>query len=961
MTVSEFISKWRKVELKERSAAQEHFLDVCNVFDHPTPAAADPTGETFCFEKGAAKHGGGDGFADVWKRGFFGWEYKGKHKDLDAAYNQLLRYRDALESPPLLVLCDLDRIIVRTNFTSTVSAVHEIPLEALAEPRNIEIVRAVFHNPDTLRPGRTSAAVTQDAAARIGEIAASMRERGLDPAVVAHFLDRIVFCLFAEDARLLPDMVFSRIVEKSGGDPARFGKTLGMLFEAMAVGGDFGLESIRHFNGNLFDDRTVPDLTNDDVKRFAAAASLDWSAVDPSIFGTLFERGLDPAKRSQLGAHFTGRADIELVVDAVVMTPLRREWEETKAIVERLLTTGKKGGTGVSPVIHGSVGVPPASSGKLLTPAQLRKARGEADSILHQFLTRLREIKILDPACGSGNFLYVALLRLKDLEREAAVTFTSEHGLSAYLPGAGPWQLYGLEVNPYAHDLAQMTVWIGWLQWIRANGFGFPADPILRPLSGNIRLMDAIVDAASPPRSKSDEDAASTPTEPEWPAVDFIIGNPPFLGGNRIRQELGGDYVERLFALYEDRVPAFADLCCYWFEKARAHIAAGKCKRAGLLATQGIRGGANREVLKRIKDTGGIFWAESDRPWILDGANVHVSMVGFDNGTEKVHVLDGKPVAAINPNLTSCADITTATIIAANQGISFQGPSPKAPFDIDAESATVMLADKGNPNGRPNADVVRSVMSAVDIAQRSRGLWTIDFALMAFEEAAQYEKPFEYVRKHVLPIRETRRDDYRGMWWQYARPRPEMRAALQGKNRYIATPRVSKHRLFVWLEASVVANDGTIVFARDDDAFFGILHSRFHEVWARAQGTQLREAVSGCRYTPTTSFETFPFPADFLSSDSRFPTPDSRFTVIAEAARDLVEKRDRWLNPEGASAAELKTRTLTKLYNARPAWLADCHTRLDAAVAAAYGWPTDLTDDAILERLLALNLERTNA
>jgi hypothetical protein len=320
MTVSEFIGKWRKVELKERSAAQEHFLDLCSVFDHPTPAAADPTGETFCFEKGTAKHGGGDGFADVWKRGFFGWEYKGKHKDLEAAYDQLLRYRNALESPPLLVLCDLDRIIIRTNFTGTVSATHEIPLEALAEPRNIEIVRAVFHNPDTLRPGRTSAAVTQDAAVRIGEIAASMRERGLDPAVVAHFLDRIVFCLFAEDARLLPDMVFSRIVSKSGGEPARFGKTLGMLFEAMAAGGDFGVETIRHFNGNLFDDppspggygaasRTVPALTDDDVKRFTAAASLDWSAVDPSIFGTLFERGLDPAKRSQLGAHFTGRED----------------------------------------------------------------------------------------------------------------------------------------------------------------------------------------------------------------------------------------------------------------------------------------------------------------------------------------------------------------------------------------------------------------------------------------------------------------------------------------------------------------------------------------------------------------------------------------------------------------------------------------------------------------------------
>jgi type II restriction/modification system DNA methylase subunit YeeA len=501
--------------------------------------------------------------------------------------------------------------------------------------------------------------------------------------------------------------------------------------------------------------------------------------------------------------------------------------------------------------------------------------------------------------------------------------------LSAYLPGVGPWQLYGIEINPYAHDLAQMTVWIGWLQWIRANGFGFPADPILRPLSGNIRLMDAIIGEQG---------------VPEWPTVDFIIGNPPFLGGNRIRQELGNDYVERLFSLYDGRVPAFADLCCYWFEKARAHIAAGKCKRAGLLATQGIRGGANREVLKRIKDGGNIFWAESDRPWILDGANVHVSIVGFDNGTEIVHVLDGKPVAAINPNLTSCADITTATIIAANQGICFMGPSPKAPFDIDAKSAAVMLADKGNPNGRPNSDVVRPVMSAVDIGQRPRGKWTIDFALMTFNEAAQYEKPFEYVRTHVYPVRsQNRRASYAAKWWQYAEARPGMRAALQGKHRYIATPGVSKHRLFVWASQEVLCNQGTLVFARDDDAFFGILHSRIHEVWARAQGTQLREAESGCRYTPTTSFETFPLP--------------QASEAIAEAARDLVEKRDRWLNPEGASAAELKQRTLTKLYNARPAWLTVCHARLDAAVAAAYGWPADLTDDAILERLLALNLE----
>ena len=241
MNVTEFIAKWKKAELKERSAAQEHFIDLCNAFGHPTPAEADPTGETFCFEKGAEKHGGGDGFADVWKKDFFGWEYKGKHKDLAAAYDQLLLYRDALASPPLLVVCDLDRIIVHTNFTKTVSATHEIPLDQLGESRSLEILRAVFFDPEKLRPGKTSEAITQDAAQQFAGVAESMRKRGLDSAHVAHFLDRVVFCLFAEDIGLLPDLIFTRIVEKSGGDPVRFGRFIGQLFEAMAKGGEFGL------------------------------------------------------------------------------------------------------------------------------------------------------------------------------------------------------------------------------------------------------------------------------------------------------------------------------------------------------------------------------------------------------------------------------------------------------------------------------------------------------------------------------------------------------------------------------------------------------------------------------------------------------------------------------------------------------------------------------------------------
>lgn len=965
MTAAEFIAKWRKVDLKERSAAQTHFIDLCRVFDHPDPVTADPTGESFCFEKGAAKHGGGDGFADVWKRGAFGIEYKGKHKDLTEAYDQLLRYRDALESPPLLLCCDLDRIVIHTNFTGTVSATYDISLDALAEPRNIEIMRAVFHDPEALRPGRTSTAVTQDAARHFAEIAAAMRARDLDPAAVAHFLDRLVFCLFAEDARLLPNMVFSRIVTQAAGDPVRFCKILGQLFDTMATGGDFGLEPIRHFNGNLFDDRTVLDLTADEVKRIAAAATLDWSAVDPSIFGTLFERGLDPNTRAQLGAHFTCREDIELVVETVVMAPLRREWAETKATVERLLTTGRKTAPDAAKV--------PA---KPLSAAAMRKARGEADSILYQFLTRLRAVKILDPSCGSGNFLYVALLRLKDLEKEVAVTFPSEHGLGSYLPGVSPLQLYGIETNAYAHDLAQMTVWIGWLQWIRVNGFGHPDNPILRPLTDNIRHMDSIL--------------APDGTEPDWPKVDFIIGNPPFLGDKLMRRELGDAYVDLLRALYADRIPGQSDLCCYWFEKARAHIADGKCKRAGLLATQNIRGLANREVLKRIKETGGIFWAESDRPWILDGANVHISMVGFDDGSEKDIRLDGAPVQQITATLSSASEVVTAQPLQQNAGKAFIGSCKGGPFDIPEAEAIRLLAGGGNPHGRPNSDVVRPVMNTDDLFKSRVQRWIIDNADLTLEQATLYEAPHAHVVASVKPKRDRNRDRWlKENWWRPQRMRPEMRNRIAPLSRFLVTATTAKHQVFVWLAYPTLPDHKLTVFAFDSDSAMGVLQSRIHQVWSLRLGTRLETRPN---YTPSTCFETFPFPEAQAERDA----------AIAAAAKELNERRETWLNPtdwtrpevlefpgtvggpwhryidpatvmdrgafkvgtvryprlvarDADCAARLKERTLTKLYNERPPWLADCHARLDAAVAAAYGWPADLPDEAILERLLALN------
>ncbi len=923
MTVADFIAKWRKVELKERSAAQEHFIDLCHVFDHPTPAAGDPTGATYCFEKGIAKHGGGDGFADVWKKGFFGWEYKGKHKDLNAAYNQLLLYRDALANPPLLVLCDLDRIIVHTNFTNTVSSRHEIALEQLGEPRSIEIMRAVLHHPEALRPGQTSEAVTRDAAEQIAGIAESMRGRGLDASAVAHFLDRVVFCLFAEDIGLLPGQLFTRIAGNAGGDAATFKGMLGSLFANMASGGFFGVDRIRHFNGSLFDSAEVPDLTAGEVKRIVSTVQLDWSAVDPSIFGTLFERGLDPAKRSQLGAHFTGKDDIRMLVDAVVMTPLLREWDEARLTVTSLLTTGRKS-------------APTSGVSAPLTPAQVKKAGMEASSLIHAFLTRLQGVKVLDPACGSGNFLYVTLQALKDLEK-AVIVFSMDNGLGSFIPLVGPWQLYGIEINPYAHDLAQMTVWIGWLQWIRFNGFGSPNEPILRAIPGNFQCRDAILDRTDP----------ANPKEPDWPRVDFIVGNPPFLGGKMLRRELGDANLDALFAVWDGRVPREADLCCYWFEKARAHIAAGGCRRAGLLATQGIRGGANRAVLKRIKESGDIFWAESDRDWVQDGANVHVSMAAFDDGAEPSRTLDGRPVATINANLSASADTTRAARLATNAGVAFMGDTKVGPFDIPEELARAWLP-LANPNGRPNTDVVRPWANGLEVTRAPQRLWIVDFPPGTTEaEAAQYEAPFEYIREHVKPMRAANsRKVYAERWWIHAEARPDMREALKGLSRYIATSRVSKHRIFAWLDASVLPDCQLIVFAREDDAFFGLLHSHIHEVWALGQGTQLREKESGFRYTPTTCFETFPLPAP----------DDAKWGAIASAAQALDLARSNWLGDRSD-----KTRTLTNLYNKRPQWLINAHAALDSAVSAAYGWPADLPDDALLERLLALNLGRTEA
>ena len=518
-------------------------------------------------------------------------------------------------------------------------------------------------------------------------------------------------------------------------------------------------------------------------------------------------------------------------------------------------------------------------------------------------------------------------------------------------------------------------------------------------MTGNFRCLDAILDRTDP----------AQPKEPEWPKADFIVGNPPFLGDKFMRRELGDDYVDKLRALYAGRIPGQSDLCCYWFEKARAHIAAGHCQRAGLLATQGIRGGANREVLKRIKETGDIFWAVSDREWILGGANVHVSMVGFDGGEEEDRLLDGESLSTINANLTAQSDGVSARRLPANGDLSFIGVSMHGPFPVEEDTALEMLRAP-NPHGHPNSDVVRPWVNGLSITKRETPLWTIDFSPgTSVEDAALYEAPFEQVRSTVKPVRDAnRRAAYAQRWWLHAEPRPGMRANLSGLARYIGTARVAKHRLFVWFGSAILPTDQVVVFARSDDYFFGVLHSRLHEVWALKLGTRLETRP---RYTPTTCFETFPFPfgsAGILPASEEAAGTAALRQEIAAAAREMNGLREKWLNPsewtreevlefpgtvggpwdryldpgtvsdrgafkigtvkyprlvprDGDSAEKLAKRTLTNLYNQRPTWLADAHRRLDEAVFAAYGWPTDLTDEQILERLLKLNLQRATA
>ncbi len=943
MTPEEFHAKWKLSTLGERQAAQSHFNDLCELLGQPKPT--DP--DSYCFEKGAEKTSGRRGFCDVWKRGHFAWEYKGRGADLREALTQLQQYALALENPPLLVVCDIDRYLIVTNWTNTVTRYIELRTEHLVtDPAARETLRRVLAEPDLLQPKLTRQQITEEAAGRLAAIAQDLRAAGHEPHAVAHLLIRLVFCMFAQNVDLLPSRMLSETLRTASRVPGRSAEVIRQLFAAMRDrDGLFGPFPVPWFDGGLFDSDEVLPLSEAQLKKLIDAADRDWSEIDPSIMGTLFERGLNPEKRGQLGKFYTDRDKIMLVIEPVIARPLTREWDGIK---ERLAVA-----------VGGNV-----------------KARREAEALYAGYLDKLRRFRVLDPACGSGNFLNLALQTLKDLEWKAILE-AGQLGLHSEFPRVGPEQMLGIEIDEYACELARASVWIADIQWHRRQGFQINRQPILRPLD-TIEQRDALLNADG--------------SEAEWPEADVIVGNPPFLGGKLLREGLGGGAVDKLFDVYEGQVPPEADLVCYWFAKAGAAIRAGRVMRAGLVATNSIRGGANRKVVDRLREDLTIYEAWDDESWGQEGAAVRVAIVCFsppDDSAAGDLRLDGRPVHEIYSDLTAgngeqALDLTKAKRLIENNDVAFMGDTKGGAFDIPGDLARVWLKAPLNPNGRPNSDVLRPWINGLDVARRPRDMWIVDFGWeLSQESSAYYELPFSHVLRNVYAERQNnQRDLYRMHWWRHMEPRPGLTRALSKLARYIATPRVAKHRMFTWIEKQVLPDSQLIVVARDDNTILGILHSRFHELWSLRLGTWLGVG-NDPRYTPSTTFETFPFPEGLTPNlPAATYADDPSAERIAAAAKLLNERREAWLNPpdlvvrtpevvpgypdrllpvDEAAAKELKKRTLTNLYNQRPAWLDHLHRDLDAAVAAAYGWPDGMADEEILRRLFLLNQERAAA
>lgn len=1037
--VRSFIKRWRSASGSERANYQLFVHELCSLLELPTPdpAQEDTRDNAYVFERRVTfRHGDGSesrGFIDCYRRSAFVLEAKkirqndGKGFDdaLLRARGQAEQYARALPAsegrPPFLVVVDVGNVIelyaeftrsgaTYTPFPDPLS--HRIQLAGLDKQATRERLRSVWLDPLALDPTRQSARVTRDVAERLADVARVLESAGHSPEAVAGFLSRCLFSMFAEDVGLLPKRAFVDLLESLKDHPEQFVPLVGDAWRAMDRGefsAAFRSEVLR-FNGKLFKNPQVLPLNRDQIGLLLLAARANWREVEPAIFGTLLERALDPTERHALGAHYTPRAYVERLVLPTIVEPLREDWKIAQAAALVL-----------------------AGEGKLK----------EAQQPVRQFLKHLCEVRVLDPACGSGNFLYVTLEHLKRLEGEILNQLDELGDTQGRLELQGvsvdPHQLLGIELNPRAAEIAEMVLWIGYLQWhFRTRGSVMPPQPVLKDFH-NVECRDALLaydrmdyvtDERGVPVSRWDgktmkkhpvtgEDVPDerarmpleryvNPRKAEWPRADFVIGNPPFIGNKRMRDTLGDGYVEALRSTWRD-VPESADFVMYWWHHAATLTTALKLRRFGFITTNSIRQSFNRRVIEQHMETKPplrLSFAIPDHPWVdsAGGADVRIAMTAAE--TEAVVGVFADVIAEretrngeidvdlvwrrgrIFADLRLGANVASTVALKANARLSNRGVIPHG-------EGMLLGRDDARRLGLNTAEAlerhIRPYRNGRDLSQRSRDVFVIDLFPLGIEQVReQFPALYQWLFERVKPDRDQQKDrDLREKWWLHRRNNEDMRASIANLPRYIATVQTSKHRFFVFLDSTILPDDKLISIGSGDAYLLGVLSSRIHRTWALASGARLGVGNDPV-YNKTKCFEAFPFPKNSCA-------------LLEHRIRDLAEQLDAHRKRQQAQHADV---TLTGMYNVFEklkaaealtakerivherglvSVLKTLHGEIDRAVLDAYGW-TDLAplldavngnatsgasgmpatraeckralDDALLERLVALNAER---
>jgi hypothetical protein len=1016
--IDRFIAKWGVSGGHERGAAQHFLLDFCRLLglDEPDPPRADNEHNAYTFERRIERKKA-DGstvpnWIDLCKSRHFVMETKqgvnpardksdpnqpllpdlGKtepvssghgqrgtsafDKALERAHAQGERYIHSIPAeegrPPFLIVCDAGYCFdIYAEFSGTGGQYerfpdprnHRILLKDLHDPLIRARFRAIWNDPHSLDPSRHAAEVTREVAKALAELAKSLEKDGHDPQVTAGFLQRCLFTMFAEDVELLPKESFLDLLKIGKESPAGFPVLLNGLWKDMATGANFSAAiraAVPYFNGGLFNDCAALPLRPDQILYLIHAAKQDWGNVEPAIFGTLLERALDPRERHKLGAHYTPRSYVERLVRPTIIKPLREKWDAVKAAAAQLDEKGK-----------------------------IKDARAAVES----FHKELAAIRVLDPACGSGNFLYVSLALLKTLEAEVLDLFEKLGGdrkLEMEVAVIRPKNFLGLELNTRAAGIAQIVLWIGYFQWSRKTTG--KADTGLRPLleGGNtIENRDAVLayDAKIPRKDEDgnfvtiwdgrttkphpvtgkevpDESARTNlfdytnPKRAEWPQADFIVGNPPFIGNKRMRVALGDGYTETLRKAWKGAVPDSADFVMYWWRKAAELLAAKKAKRFGFITTNSIHQTFNRRVLEPFlaneKKPIHLAYAIPDHPWVesADGAAVRISMTVCARGNEQgllaevmceedgddgeVSVILSEAHGTIDASLRVESKQLRPQSLAANKRLGNRG------MTLVGKGFLISPHEAAKLRGLGEGELVRGFVTGRDLAQTPEQRFVVDaFGLGEADLLARFPTAYQILLTRVKPERDqNKRDEYRNRWWVFAEPRSVFRPALIGLPRYIGTPRTAKHRFFTFISANDLVESEVVPFAFSDAYFLGVLSSDIHQIWALRQGSHLEDRP---RYNNVSCFETFPFPV--LEEGE-----------LKERIRGLGEKLDAHRKERQALHPGL---TLTGMYNVLEklrageplndkerkihdeglvSILKQIHDDLDAAVFEAYGW-----------------------